>query len=497
MQVRSSIRITLSALSISLCVKAGDIEDFIQKADALSKRIRLVVRNNHKRPKQNSDIAWEQETSFELESNGFPYSIRYKGVGYGSPLPKKLGPGVSSYRAFVQELWIGREQVLQRECSKLTPSGSTQLTQLIQEYRRLESPSSGSSQLKAALVGLKKEILFLNDLHKDQRILAGGILEFSMRDQSLPSATEPTRYLQFQGHSLSGQNPSSNMLGFKNAIKSVENSWQVDARSGVQNAADLKQLGLLDSDDLKFARVSVYNIPFDAPWPGTDVSSTGLMLSRRASLPGWPGGPKSVQVGVNHFGPSFSPLHAFHPENGTLLSTFMVDASNKTPLNSQMEFDRGGRGGQLRVPTQWQDTLFPIAGMDQENRVFAVTWIAMPGDNGVVFLVQYQDETRPRIAFVDASGVVFRVRQNALEVGLKALQTRIDRGKILHEEVLWSANKTTLSGQPNKNPHYKPEATLKVLQSLGEYKPDGLLALRQGDEWQSKEVTFFMPRALW
>lgn len=495
----------ISKLSNRLCVLlilvdtttnsvASDLSRFTALADSISKNIELTVVNSSNKKNRSHDNIYIQSVDYEFVSNGHRYDLGFSGDGFKDLNLAAKNTEQESFVAFKHMISLGPTLLVNRVYTKFSKGSFKTIDTLVQQYNGLmEMPNPEKYQHK--IEELAKEIKQINLQQGDKRELANGRILFNMLNQTLVDPGAPTRSLVVDGKVYSGKNPSGNLWFFRDLEVSVEGAWKQDARGGVKSITDLVELGLVDSEKIKCARVSLWGIPFDG-WMSWAAPSEARVFERGVILPGFKGGPKDVVVGKHVYGPPTDPSNAYHPKNGVILPTAMISARDKTPFNSKFDIERNNSSNFI-IPPYWEDKLLPFAGMDENDRVFVFAWVAVQGNNGLFLLTQYNDESRPRVVFLDASGVAFRISNGNIDVGLKSIQV-VENNKTLFRELHWGGNSLVVVDERKKqSKQTKPQHAFTSLFSHGEYSYRGPAAVKSTDEWETSTSKFNMPRALW
>lgn len=488
-----SILLSLAGLILAVPLQGQDLAQFSGKVDALSKSIHLKVFNSEWKRTTRADNHWEQYEDYEFESNGFPFTLRFQADGFRDLDVAAKAAGGDAFLAFKQAVLLGRTLLFQRSYQRQSASARERTARALRDYHHgLEANPS-----QPDLDRHRKAIWDLVGQQVDLKTYLGGAAELRCTDQPFMDFPFPSRTLRVQGKLLKGTNPKMPGILFQNQDRGVERSWPVDARSGLRTLQDLQAVGLVDSTNLKCARVSQWNFIYDGWWPG-HAPSQAIPFRKGMTLPGFEGGSGSVTVGSQSFGPGFVPAEAIDGKRRVLMPTFMLEAADATPMNSQLEYVRAPKGPGLAVPATFAPGLLPIAGMDEDNRIFVMSWISVAGDNGLFVLCQYDDEPQPRLAFLDSSGLVFRVFRARVEMGVKSVRTLGADGEVLHDEMLWGPNRATLAGDAGmKDRGAVQPPRFQVLEAVGPYQHEPGRVRRTGDPWRQSMTRLVMPGTLW
>jgi hypothetical protein len=249
-----------------------------------------------------------------------------------------------------------------------------------------------------------------------------------------------SRLLEFAGKTIGGANPNLRTSSFP-FISGIEGDWRELQILKSSNIFYLRKLGLLENNPIHYARFSVHGVPIDGSITSLEPNQNGLVPLRMGSIiPGWEGGPKQIEIGKARFIFDFVPGSSFSP---------LLEKSCKY-LQIAPPSDKKSNTTMYAFPASFNErTQFPMAGMDSDGNVFISFWLKMPLNLGVVYVVQYYDETKPRIMFESNTGIVIRIKDRLVETGLPS-KLKIT-AKSIEKYLIWNGTDYLIDKRENVN----------------------------------------------
>ncbi|MFN8011921.1 MAG: hypothetical protein U0P81_11015 [Holophagaceae bacterium] len=446
--------ILLPLLSINLFAQDLEYVRFKEKVDALSKKISISVRSDlHNK---NNDAAREfdeRDYCITFSSSGKEYAFNFHGKSTRNESKLKISE-IQSFNYAKFQLSIGGTEVFTRNIFKSTVSVQNQITSNLVEINELMAKKNLTVNERKTVEKLTKDNIELNALQYDERIFGDNRLSFRMVDPVPPTSTN-SRTLVVKGKDYQGENPSGELK----LHYSMERSWLLEQRRLLKNALDLVSIGLVDDQKIKLARVSFLGLPIDAWLPHSQPDGKKLIMPTFNSvIPGWKGGPDSVTIGKQKLMPEIEPSRCRSLKTNSMLDTFLTEAHNPNQINIRSEFERSNSLEFVLPMGTTEENILPIAALDNENRIYVMAWYLLPAYNGVICMVQYEDEEEPRFAYMDPSGVIVRIKKALIEFGLLREKTKNDqidsKGKLAWADNGVERKKEKLTFVPEMDMHF-------------------------------------------
>ena len=408
----------IAAASVSC--RGGELARFTDRADELSRKVTLQVEQHIE---EASDHI-RRTTNYIIKAKGHSITLNVVDEVPNEATRKKLheAPDKNAFTSNHAKTLFGPVVLAESAQQEGTRQSLDHLRSLAQLRDSLR-PLPDSPQRKEQLARLRQDMAATVHMNQVTRTLADEAIAFKSQDWADPK--ELTRSISFLGNRMEAKNPISEGGGLRPSA-SAGGARSMDARRSGGTLADLEEAGLIDEGDLAAVRAPCWGLPMDCWTPqGARRIENPVPLGLNASLPGFNGPQSSIVVGKQVLMSGTTPDMVKDPKSGKALDTFLISRTSPDRQNPFVDYRRPATSDWVH-PRFDKNHGFPMAGLHENGRAFVAFWAALAHHQGILSVVQYEDEGAPRVAIFDPSGIIIKLSHGEAIFGCLATEEQAE-----------------------------------------------------------------------